>query len=240
MELKLYSIRNWGEWFENNRSKTVKDLSWVAIPNRHDGEHFSAIMLHKKGAEIFSAWILLVQIASKCNPRGTLQKDNKTPHTVSSLSVKCRCPASWFEVALDYLEKNTDWLIVEDVALACQDAATVLSSSCQGGAQEGRERKEGKEVVASLSKNPSLEEVKLCVSKTGLPESDAVWFWNKCESNGWTNGGQKIKSWSHTIAAWKAAGYMPSQKKPQPEFKKSGGSSGSVIAPNTTRHETCL
>ena len=61
-------------------------------------------------------------------------------------------------------------------------------------------------------KNPSLEDVKLCCAKTGLPESDAIYFWNKCEANGWTNGGRPIKSWTHTIAAWKAAGYMPSQK----------------------------
>jgi hypothetical protein len=60
---------------------------------------------------------------------------------------------------------------------------------------------------------PSLDEVKLCCAKTGLRETDAVWFWNKCEGNGWTNGGKPIKSWQHTIAAWKAADYMPSQKK---------------------------
>lgn len=59
---------------------------------------------------------------------------------------------------------------------------------------------------------PTLEEVKLGCAKTGVPESDAIWFWNKCEGNGWTNGGKPIKSWAHTIASWKAAGYLPSQK----------------------------
>lgn len=71
-------------------------------------------------------------------------------------------------------------------------------------------------------RTPSLEEVKLTVSKIGLPESDAVWFWNKCEGNGWTNNGKRMKSWPHVIAAWKAAGYMASQrnhpvKAPDPE-----------------------
>lgn len=64
-------------------------------------------------------------------------------------------------------------------------------------------------------KKPSIEEVRSCCFKTGLPESDADWFWNKAEGNGWTNGGKAIKSWTHTIAAWKAAGYFPSQKKQQ-------------------------
>lgn len=66
----------------------------------------------------------------------------------------------------------------------------------------------------SEKKTPSLEEVKLCCAKTGLPESDAVWFWNKCEGNGWTNSGKPIRSWKHTIASWNAARYMPSQKAP--------------------------
>jgi hypothetical protein len=70
----------------------------------------------------------------------------------------------------------------------------------------------------------TLEEVKLCCVKAGLPESDAVWFWNKCEGNGWTNGGKPILSWPHTIASWKAGGYMPSQKNGQhPKFRKPGG-----------------
>lgn len=60
---------------------------------------------------------------------------------------------------------------------------------------------------------PSLPEVIEFCSENRLPSSDALWFWNKCEANGWTNGGQPIKSWRHTISSWKAAGYMPSQKK---------------------------
>lgn len=58
----------------------------------------------------------------------------------------------------------------------------------------------------------TLEEVQKKVESVGLPLSDAEWFWNKCEGNGWTNNGEKIKSWSHVVTAWKTAGYFPSQK----------------------------
>jgi hypothetical protein len=58
----------------------------------------------------------------------------------------------------------------------------------------------------------TLEEVTAYCLDAGLPQSDAVWFWNKCEGNGWVNGGKPIKSWRNTIASWKAAGYMASQK----------------------------
>lgn len=61
-------------------------------------------------------------------------------------------------------------------------------------------------------KYPPLQEVKLACAKFGIVESDAEWFWYKCEGNGWTNGGKAIKSWIKTIIAWKLAGYLPSQK----------------------------
>lgn len=72
------------------------------------------------------------------------------------------------------------------------------------------------------SRRPSLEEVRLFCAKSGLPESDADWFFHKCEGNGWTNGGKAIKRWGSTISAWKAVGYMPSQKV-QPMLSASGG-----------------
>ena len=114
--MTVYSIKDWDTLFENNRSKTVKSLAWVPIPNRHDGENYSMIMLQPDAAEIFSAWILMVQVASKCSPRGSLIKGDGKPHTAMSLSVKCRAPASWFEKAISWLCANTDWLVAKEVA----------------------------------------------------------------------------------------------------------------------------
>lgn len=59
---------------------------------------------------------------------------------------------------------------------------------------------------------PTLEAVLLACAKAGIASSDGEWFWNHCEGNGWTNNGHPIKSWPRTLAAWKAAGYLPSQK----------------------------
>ena len=114
------------------------DLSWVAIPNRHDGENFSAIMAHKDGAIIYAAWILLLQVASRCHPRGRLVRDNKTPHNCATLSLKTRAPSVWFKVALEYLERNTDWLEVEQDTIERQEAVTAPPSSCQAGDEEGK------------------------------------------------------------------------------------------------------
>ena len=55
-------------------------------------------------------------------------------------------------------------------------------------------------------------EAQAYVESIGLPISDGSWFFDKCEGNGWKNGGQPIKDWQATIRAWKRAGYIPSQK----------------------------
>lgn len=143
--MKLYSINKWAELYENNRSRTVVKLSWVAIPNRHDGETFTNIMGHKDGAIIFAAFILMAEIASKCSPRGSLIKDNGTPHTASSLSAKCRAPASWFEIAFSYLEKNSDWLDIKEFADTTHKTDTLLTVPCQLGDEGRKEGMEGKE-----------------------------------------------------------------------------------------------
>lgn len=168
--MKLYAIRNWNQLYENNRSRQVVDLRWVAVPNRHDGETFSTIMAHPDGAVIFSAWILLIQIASKCTPRGTLIRDNGIPHNVRSLSVKCRAPDVWFERAILYLETETDWLVVTEFTKERQVGAPLTSGRCQAGDEErkeGMEWKEGKGGAHAFSETPSWKE-----------------FWDYCQIHG--------------------------------------------------------
>ncbi len=148
--MKLYAIRDWNTLYENNRSRTVESLSWVKIPNRHDGENFTSIMAHPEGSKIFSAFILMVEIASRCVPRGTLIRTNGTPHDGTSMAVKCRAPVSWFDIGLPYLENHTDWLEVSDIIVSCKTDSQVtprLAPDCQAGAQEGKgmEGKEWKE-----------------------------------------------------------------------------------------------
>ncbi len=55
-------------------------------------------------------------------------------------------------------------------------------------------------------------------SMPALPESDAVYIFNKWDSTGWKNGGEKIRDWQATVRSWKAAGYFPSQKPVRGQF----------------------
>lgn len=55
-----------------------------------------------------------------------------------------------------------------------------------------------------VMKRPSLEEVKLCAAKCGLPESEAEAFFAHFESNGWYVGRVPMKRWTQALCVtWK-------------------------------------
>ena len=58
----------------------------------------------------------------------------------------------------------------------------------------------------------SLEELKAFAVKIGQPESDGEYLYHHWEGSGWKRGSQPIKHWEACMRAWKAGGYLPSQK----------------------------
>lgn len=90
--MTLYSVRDWNDLFENNRTRELKKLDWVPIPNKQDGDGYTELLSETDGPAIFGTWIALVQVASKCHPRGQLIRENYEPHTAISLSRMCRFP----------------------------------------------------------------------------------------------------------------------------------------------------
>lgn len=66
---------------------------------------------------------------------------------------------------------------------------------------------------ATTPARPAVEDVSAYCQEIGLPAADGVAVFDKWTGSGWKNGGQAIKDWKATIRAWKAQGYMPSQKR---------------------------
>ncbi len=103
----------------------------------------------------------------------------------------------------------------------CTSSRNNCGSSCMDGKQPSlpsntRKNKErSKESAARRNAKAtasSEEEVTTFVLSLGLPGSDGIWFFNKCEGNGWKNRGQPIRDWKATIRSWQSASYLPSQK----------------------------
>jgi hypothetical protein len=153
--MKAYRIKDWDSTYENNRSRTVKVLQWVAIPNRHDGEGFKLVMQHARASEIFTAFVLILQVASRCQPRGSLVRDGR-PHDAASLALKTGGRSEWFELALEVLSSpEIGWIESFEEpdsqanARHCHPPVSQLPAACQQPdshltKKEGRKEGDGK------------------------------------------------------------------------------------------------
>lgn len=147
-----YRIREWSKLFENNRTRELKKLDWVPVPNRMDGDKYSELVDHPNGAAHFGAWIAILEIASRCDPRGTLPQEGAG--CPASLGRMSRLPAGIFQEVLPRLVKmgwieqiQQDGEIPQDNAEIPQDDA----GECLRGREKGIEGKgrEGKGTEAS-------------------------------------------------------------------------------------------
>lgn len=111
----MYRVREWGDNFENNRTRELKKLEWVPMPNKQDGDGYTTLLDHPDGAAHYGAWCAIVGVASKCDPRGTLSRDGARPHDAISLARITRVPIAILTTAISRLVSEVGWLeIVPD------------------------------------------------------------------------------------------------------------------------------
>lgn len=164
----ILRIRDWDFHFENSSSRKLKRLDWVAIPNKTDGEGYTALVDHPNAAAHLGAWYAIVEAASKQAPRGTLP--GGISHDVGgisrSLGRMSRLPAKVFEEVLPRLieigwlenvdvakpqsnQQNVHDLLAESASTVAESASTVADSGrkvaahyreLQGTTGKGREQ----------------------------------------------------------------------------------------------------
>lgn len=117
--MNLYSVKNWGEYYEKAQTRKVVNAQWVAVPLKHDGKSFRRLMAMENGVAIYGAWILILQVAAKCTVRGVLEDDDG-PLTAEDLSYKTGCPQQVFEEALQVLcSEQVPWMKCEPIPSHC-------------------------------------------------------------------------------------------------------------------------
>ena len=116
--MKAYRIKDWDKIFENNDSRKLKNLNWVPIPNSWDGLGYIRVTKHKNAVSILAAWLLVVQIGSKCPQRGLLAKVD-APLSVEDMEDLTRMPAELFKKALEVLcDPKIGWIEVVEIQLS--------------------------------------------------------------------------------------------------------------------------
>ena len=119
-----------------------------------------------------------------------------------------RVDCEHLQIILDTVYKSN---LYTEYKLNCPPQADLFVQGVQIISTETNTETKAETNVRTRKDRGSLEEIKEYCKECLLPESDAVWFFNKCEGNGWNNGGKPIKNWRATINSWQAAGYMASQ-----------------------------
>ncbi len=95
-----YRINQWDKLFETAETKRLKKMSWVPVPNKHDGLGYRTLVSARNGFQTYAAWILILQVASKCPVRGLLTDSSGRPLSPADLEFKTGVPKHVFESAM--------------------------------------------------------------------------------------------------------------------------------------------
>lgn len=139
----VIQVVDWDELYENNRTRGMKVMQWVPVPNRHDGDGYTELVSHPNGAAHLGAWLVILQVASRCRKRGTLLRDDGTPHDEASISRRTRILKSVLEEAIPRLV-SIGWLCRKPLADAGLSPACQVARSLPAGSphptDDGTER----------------------------------------------------------------------------------------------------
>ncbi len=123
--MQVYKIKDWDKHFEKAQGKRADKVSWVPVPNKHDGKGYKRIMRRPDGLKIFACWVLIVQTASKCHPRGTLIDADGQPLTATDISDKTDAPVDEVAKAIEVL-MGTDIAWIQSVPLGARSEQVCL------------------------------------------------------------------------------------------------------------------
>ncbi len=197
---QVYVIKDWDDIYENNRSKEIKNPSWVPIPNKLYGDGYSLIMEHKDGASIYGAWIALVCIAQRCGVRGTLMRSNGMPHDIASISRITRIKQTVIKLMIDYSINPLKWLEIQDL----QSSATISQESAaesQEGVliqkdikQKGKDRTEQKESFLVFWESYHN------ITKLSKTDKEAtIKYWDKLSNVEWLKALEMIQPYYNSL-----------------------------------------
>jgi len=109
-----YRVAQWDQVHENHESRKYERLHYVAMPNNLQGLRYRKIVAHKRRHELFSAWVLILEVASTTPKpwRGWLVRNGR-PLCAADLACITGFPQNTFELALDFLSHpEFRWLVL--------------------------------------------------------------------------------------------------------------------------------
>ncbi len=162
----MYKIRDWYLLFENNRTRELKRMDWVPVPNRMDGSGYTALVDHPNGGAHLGAWLAMLEISSRQKVRGTFPQDSAgLPQVLARMS---RLPAGLFEevlprlVEIGWIEQVTEIPqlgaeIPQDGAVPSRDTRAVTEGNGMEGNGTTPRELPARVVVESIRKTSPIQ-----------------------------------------------------------------------------------
>jgi hypothetical protein len=163
----VYQIPGWDHHFENYKSRTIDECSYVAMPNKQHGLGLTRILAEPDGAAVFGIWCLILQAVSRQErPRaGWLTENgrpNGAPWDIDDMALRWRRPVAEVRRALEVLTSaKIGWITYctqEDAKDAAESTGiravsvryppSIRRVSVRYARRERRERREGREGTA--------------------------------------------------------------------------------------------
>ena len=126
---EYYRVKDWDHWFEDHRTREIKNLWWTPVPNWMNTSAYAEIMDRPDGASTYGVWLAVVQCAGKSRLSGALARETCEPHNPESFSRLVRMPTDVVETALELLV-TVGW--VEQVTLSLSNLLE-LAREVRGG-----------------------------------------------------------------------------------------------------------
>ena len=222
MTTPLYRVVDWEANYENNRTKELKHLTWIRMPTKHDGDGYTQLLDHPNAAAHFGAWVAMVEVAGKCDPRGTLVRESGRPHTAESLSRMTRIPAVVFEEVIPRLVSiDIGWLevvgcaaltegqqVIPHEGAAIPHVTPTLSREIREEESRVDKKRKKDSLYSKRFKPPTPAEV-TAYAKTIDYDLDGENFCNFYESKGWKVGNTPMKKWQAAVCTWKKRDTTP-------------------------------
>lgn len=126
--MTVFRIADWEQHYETAETRKLESLRWVPTPNRHDGLGFRRLAAHRDRCELFAAWTLILQVASRGRKgeRGILSRDGQ-PLDAEDLALMTGFPSPIFSKALEFFSHpKQGWLVATKPADVPSDSASAI------------------------------------------------------------------------------------------------------------------
>lgn len=98
----MLRVTDWDRLYETHQTRRLKHLQWVPVPNRMDGDGYVELTDHQDGMAHLGCWLAILEIASRCSPRGVLARGPRAidAHDARSIARIARATVQMMESAI--------------------------------------------------------------------------------------------------------------------------------------------